>query len=325
LQLTRVDKYDIPNIPSELRLFSVMRNESLRLPAFLRYYRSKGVCRFFVVDNGSTDGTTELLLSCDDVHVFHTGARYSESRSGTLWIMRLLDSYARNHWCVVADADEFIIYPHAEHLSISDVCRYLDDHSFTAVRSLLLDMYSDKSFSKTTYTQGADLLATCPYHDADVIMQVDPPPSLIGTYPRWTGGMRKRVFGINVDLAKMGLFRYLPPMRILGGMHGVTNATVADIKCAVLHFKFLYDFPVSACREANREEHWHQALEYKAYRNILSVNPQLSAFETSSQRLQTSTDLLNGGLMRSSDAFDRFYEGRHHRQATLEADPDNGG
>jgi len=42
-------------------LFSTMRNEALRLPYFLEYYRALGVDQFFIVDNGSTDGTAELL------------------------------------------------------------------------------------------------------------------------------------------------------------------------------------------------------------------------------------------------------------------------
>ena len=54
----------------EVRLFSKIRNEKLRLPAFLRHYRSLGVDRFFIVDNDSTDGSTEYLLAQPDVHLF---------------------------------------------------------------------------------------------------------------------------------------------------------------------------------------------------------------------------------------------------------------
>ena len=34
-----------------------MRNEKIRLPFFLRYYRNLGVNHFLIVDNDSTDGT----------------------------------------------------------------------------------------------------------------------------------------------------------------------------------------------------------------------------------------------------------------------------
>jgi hypothetical protein len=57
-------------------LLSVVRNEALRLPYFLSYYRSIGFDRFIVVDNDSTDGTRELLLAQPDIFVFHTSEHF---------------------------------------------------------------------------------------------------------------------------------------------------------------------------------------------------------------------------------------------------------
>jgi hypothetical protein len=50
----------------------VVRNEALRLPATLRHHCAIGVQRFFVLDNGSTDGTLDLLANEPDVDVFAT-------------------------------------------------------------------------------------------------------------------------------------------------------------------------------------------------------------------------------------------------------------
>lgn len=57
----------LPRHSHEILLFSKCRNESLRLPAFLRHYRNLGVNRFFIVDNESTDGSTEYLVTQPDV------------------------------------------------------------------------------------------------------------------------------------------------------------------------------------------------------------------------------------------------------------------
>ena len=41
--------------PNDILLFCTMRNEDVRLPFFLRYYRDLGVDHFLFVDNGSDD------------------------------------------------------------------------------------------------------------------------------------------------------------------------------------------------------------------------------------------------------------------------------
>ena len=47
--------------PSDILLFSTQRNEGIRLPHFLKYYRDMGVNHFFFVDNDSTDVGVEQL------------------------------------------------------------------------------------------------------------------------------------------------------------------------------------------------------------------------------------------------------------------------
>ena len=56
-----------PRTPDFLRggdapvVVAVTRDEALRLPFFLSYYRSLGCAGFVVADNESTDGSRELL------------------------------------------------------------------------------------------------------------------------------------------------------------------------------------------------------------------------------------------------------------------------
>ncbi len=42
-------------------LFTVLRNEKVRLPYFLQYYRDLGIDHFLIVDNDSDDGSREYL------------------------------------------------------------------------------------------------------------------------------------------------------------------------------------------------------------------------------------------------------------------------
>ena len=55
--MVRLDAHAIPHDKNEIRFFATMRNEGLRLPYLLDYYRQLGVKRFFIVSNGSTDET----------------------------------------------------------------------------------------------------------------------------------------------------------------------------------------------------------------------------------------------------------------------------
>ena len=44
-------------------LFTCLRNEKVRLPYFLQYYRDLGVDHFLIVDNDSDDGSREYLAA----------------------------------------------------------------------------------------------------------------------------------------------------------------------------------------------------------------------------------------------------------------------
>ena len=56
-KLLRKDKNEIKEIKKEIRLFATCKNEIMRLPWFLEYYRKLGVDRFFIVENNSVIGS----------------------------------------------------------------------------------------------------------------------------------------------------------------------------------------------------------------------------------------------------------------------------
>ena len=98
---------------NDILLFVTLRNECVRLPYFLKYYRDLGVNHFFVVDNGSDDGSRELLENQADLSLFHTTASYKRARFGTDWLNWLQRKYAHGHWSLVVDVDDFSSTPFA--------------------------------------------------------------------------------------------------------------------------------------------------------------------------------------------------------------------
>jgi len=62
-----------PRLPrGAIPCFAVMRDEAVRLPHWLAHHRALGVDRFLIVDNGSTDGTLDMLRAEPDVTVWRT-------------------------------------------------------------------------------------------------------------------------------------------------------------------------------------------------------------------------------------------------------------
>ena len=63
--------------------FSTIRNERVRLPYFLQYYRDLGVDHFLFVDNGCDDGTREYLAEQQDVSIWSTTPATRRRASGS--------------------------------------------------------------------------------------------------------------------------------------------------------------------------------------------------------------------------------------------------
>jgi len=107
---TIVDRTDQVK-PGDILVFTTLWNEAVRLPFFLEYYRKLGVNHFFMVENGSDDGSREYLEQQPDVSLWSTEASYKRARFGVDWLNWLQHKYAHNHWSLVVDVDECFIYP----------------------------------------------------------------------------------------------------------------------------------------------------------------------------------------------------------------------
>jgi len=175
----------------DILAFMTVRNEHLRLPASLNHYRRIGVDRFFIVDNGSSDGTIDFLSAQDDVDLFVTEESYAESKFGMDWQHTLMDRFANGHWIVSVDADELFIYPHYETTNLKRLCAFLDQTRATAMLSILLDMYSDKAIDQTAYRCGDSLLDACSYFDGGPYKILRSP---LFPHLELRGGPRARVF-----------------------------------------------------------------------------------------------------------------------------------
>jgi Glycosyl transferase family 2 len=154
LHLERLDDRPIPPPAGEIRLFTRLRNEHLRLPWLFDFYRSQGVDRFFVVDNGSDDGSRDYLLGRPDTHLFLTTDSYAVFGGGMRWLNHLLDRHGTGTWCLTVDVDEVLAYPHAERMGLHHLTEHLDRQGAQALFAFMLDMYAEDSLHEVAYRPG---------------------------------------------------------------------------------------------------------------------------------------------------------------------------
>jgi hypothetical protein len=337
-ELERLDTRHISEDKSEIRLFGVMKDESLRLPYFLDYYRRAGVRQFFIVDNDSTDGMTEFLLQQPDCCVFHTKDSYARSRAGLAWLNPLINLYGDGHWIILADADELLVYPKSEARPLSSLCQWLDRGGFQGVFSLLLDMYSDKPLQSINYAKGDDFLKACRYFDRDYhfVRRLGIPllkPACPSIEP--IGGPRLRLCFPSQNTARLWPRLRVKILRRLGRLgrrlglsksiageraatqafkvplvkwrrgyafvtsHRLNSIRLAPLTGALLHFKYFQDFSARVKFAIDSDMHYDGSAEYRRYGELLQKDPALSMAYSGSVPYQTTEDLLRLDLIRT--------------------------
>lgn len=271
---------------SDLLAFSTLRNEHIRLPFFLDYYRNKGINHFLIVDNDSDDGSLEYLMEQPDVSVWHTRKSYKKSKFGVDWLNWLQFRYGHNHWCLVVDPDEFFIYPFCDTRPIRALTDWLDASSIKSFSAMLLDMYPRGPITEQPYQSGQDPMDIACWFDAgNYTMTKNPQYANL-----WIqGGPRSRVFfpdepELAPALNKIPLVKWnrrycyasSTHMLLPRGLNQVYDEWGGEKASGLLlHAKFLDTFTVKAEEELERNQHYSASVEYKAYAERLRDAPEL--------------------------------------------------
>ncbi|MEZ5674145.1 Glycosyl transferase family 2 [Thalassovita litoralis] len=272
--------------PGDILLFSTQRNEKIRLPYFLKYYRDLGVNHFLIVDNDSTDGSADYLADQHDVSVWRSKASYKRSRFGVDWLNWLQFKYANGHWTLVVDPDEFLVYPFCDTRPLRALTDWLDASSIKSFSAMLLDMYPKGRIDAQPYQEGQNPLDIAGWFDSgNYTFKKNP---YFGNL--WIqGGPRTRVFfpdtpekapALNkIPLVKWDRkFAYVSSTHMLlpRGLNQVYDEWGGEKASGVLlHTKFLDTFTVKAAEELSRKQHYSASVEYKAYAAQLQENPDL--------------------------------------------------
>lgn len=270
----------------DLLLFCTQRNERIRLPYFLQYYRDMGVGHFFFVDNDSSDGSLDYLAEQSDVSVWRAQASYKRARFGMDWLNWLLMRYAHGHWALTVDPDEFLVYPFCDTRPLRALTDWLDASSIKSFSAMLLDMYPKGRLDAQPYREGQNPIEIAAWFDSGNYT--------ISRNPRfgnlWVqGGPRARVFFPEAPekspaLNKVPLVKWDRRYAYVSSTHTLLPRGLNQVydewggekaSGMLLHAKFLDTFGAKAAEELDRSEHYAASVEYKAYAARLTDDPQL--------------------------------------------------
>ncbi|MHA3915596.1 glycosyltransferase family 2 protein [Halovulum sp. GXIMD14793] len=258
--------------------FSTLRNERIRLPYFLDYYRKLDVSHFLIVDNGSDDGSREYLAEQPDVSLWTTTASYKAAGFGIDWLNALKTRYAHERWVLVVDVDEFLVYPYVDSRPLPALTDWLDANTHRNFGAMMIDLYGKDGIAETPYQEGEDPVAALGWFDAG---------NYTYSYNSWhdnlwiQGGPRQRAFFADDPKAapalnKTPLVKWRRGHVFISSTHTLLprrmNRVFDDAggertSGALLHAKFLSVFADKAKEEVRRRQHYAESREYLAYRD----------------------------------------------------------
>jgi hypothetical protein len=196
---------------------------------------------------------------------------YRDSHYGVAWQMALLAHHAQCSWALVADIDEFLVWPGCEQERLSDLCARLDAAGHDAAMALMVDMYPQGPLDD------ADFGRTPPFEAAQWFDRQPVLPWRLGSGSfsqggTWVSAVRHRLLPgsppNHYTAQKLPLMRYRPGVRLSEGLHYASGLLPAAEPVFFAHFKYHRGFRAKVELEVARRQHFNNAEEYRKYRAL---------------------------------------------------------
>ena len=119
------DKHFNPKDDKYLCLVAIFKNEAHILKEWLEHYINQGVDRFFLIDNGSTDGYKKIIEPYLKQKIVYLSIDKAKHKQEALYNIYYLDKSKQYEWVIVCDLDE-MIYSRKDFRTIKSYLKWLD-------------------------------------------------------------------------------------------------------------------------------------------------------------------------------------------------------
>jgi len=282
--------------PRDIVLICAVYNAAHEIRQFLTHYRGLGVARFAFVDDGSDDGTVDILHAQDDVDLFTSNVDYGEGRD-LVWRQMLVDRYGPDRWYVSVDSDEYLFFEDSERRKLGELARLLDQFGEMHLLAQMIDIYPDGPLGNVRPLRGTDDLPwrACPIFDGDGYF--------ISAERRGVsirGGPRYRLFANHGRLSKYPFFRADGRTSLCrSGAHALFPFTrnFVPVRGVLLHNKFghghLQRFDVAV----RRQRHSSKAAFYRTMVAAEDFNGSSDLRYAGSRAFESSAQMVRLGFI----------------------------
>lgn len=296
--------------PETLVVVCLVRDGENHVETFVEHHLRLGAKQIVMLDNGSADSTVDRALQLDRVTVLR--CLYPYKTHSYAYKRFLLERFGEGSWCLVADIDERLDYPFSDRLPLTEFLRYLNRLDYTAVLCQMLDLFPDGP-PATWPAGGRDLIAASVWYELSDVHRSRPwRPFHFNRFadPEMTmywGGIRRTAFHARSFLSKLALLhRRQGDGPVLESAHLCRGGRVADVSAVLLHYKYDSAFP-RRCAAAVKEGNFYgSSSAYRLYLRALEERPGLTLRGPNARRFTGTTDLLEAGFLRASDAYRKY-------------------
>jgi hypothetical protein len=308
-------EYDVPVV------CCLVRDGAYWLPAFLDHYRKAGVKEFFFLDNGSEDETLRILKNERGVGVYSVPKPFFKDFNANL--RRILIRIARPEgWTLGVDIDEFFDFPYSNKISLTQLCRHLDNFQYDCMSTHMLDMFPEGPIDEQAGDEVADPRIKYPFYSLegleintykclDYVLE-GIRSSIISLPSRdwkfYCDGLRFRKFGSGLWLTKHALFKMGGRLTPFHHSHLHLNVRIANISGVLYHYKFPPHFSKQVESALHERQYWANSSDYNHYGRKINSGEKLILKDSSAQRLKSVNELLDQSFLDTPDDFLAYFE-----------------
>jgi hypothetical protein len=306
---------EIAYAPDELVVVCIVRNGRPYIKSFIDHYLSLGVKHIVFLDNGSYDGTVAFARDHARVTVIQSELPYKKYEGAM--IHYLISRFGKDRWTLYVDIDELFDYPYSDVVSLSSLLRYLNEKSYTAVVTQVLDMFPNRALSSRVNQKEEPLKELYRFYDLSNVKNNDykSGSNVIANVniKRLRDGIRASLFDVPLALTNHRLIfcdGAVRPAASGRGLHRVENARLADLSCVLYHYKLVDGFREWAARVVREESYKPELMrrQYRRYLEVVKQNPNIRIRQATARELGSVNDLVDNGFLVISEDYIKWAE-----------------